>query len=283
MGPTKFTKEDIGGNSVVPSGTPVDTGFRHEFDMKGIKHLTGDRGISVFWEKSYICPCRNPMTHAPQADCPICGGRGIAYLPSEQETIAITSQAKGPNGTDLAMYDSGTAIGTTQSNKEISFNDRITVPEVYLSNQIIFDVTSKRIRQGFRIPYDVKEITYIRNVDKVLVENEDYTLDIDKNIIYPREHLLGENNIVSMNMKTALRYVVIDLLKESRYQYTNKDSEIEQFDNLPKKLLLKREDIFTDQVYFTDENDEEVAHEQDPKPINKPQRENSNGFFGGMI
>lgn len=91
------------------------------------------------------------------------------------------------------------------------------------------------------LSYDVKELTYaVTDNGVLLVPDEDYTVDYEKNLFFPNQKLLEQN--VSLNLTSTLRYIIIDLLKESRYQYTNKDQATEKFENLPKKLLLKRED-----------------------------------------
>lgn len=256
------------------------TGSKMELDVMAMIKLIEDRGLQVLWEKSYLCTCRNPMTGAPDSSCPICRGRGIAYLPAHKVTLAVQSQDKSVKNTDLGLYDSGAAIATTLPESEITFRDRLTLPDVEVQQSMIFDVTKRRVEKGMWLSYDVKKITLaVTDNSEQLYINDDYTLDIEKNLFFPREHLLGKN--VSLNITSTLRYIVIDLLKESRYQITGKGTQLERFESLPKKLLIKREDAWVNPTPFSVENEDiEVT----PESTEDPKRAmNTGGFFGGSL
>ena len=254
------------------------TGNRVEFDVDRQSKLIMDRGVHVLWEKSYLCPCRNRMTKAPDTSCPICHGRGIAYLPAKKTMIAVQSQERSPNNADIGLYDSGTAIGTTLPESKITFRDRITLPDVEVEHSLLFDVTQRRIDSGMWLAYDVKQLTYVVNTDgEILYEGDDYTLDVDKNLFFPNEKHKGKN--ISMNLETILRYIVTDLLKESRIQYTQKGNPTEKLEKMPKKLLLKREDAWVNPIPLTmDEDDVPTEFQDDPK-----RTMSTGGFFGGAL
>lgn len=281
--PIRFT----GGGSTIPN--KVQATSRTEFDTKAMEFFMRERGIDVLWERAWLCTCRNPMTLAPKATCHICHGRGIAYMQPTTERVAIQSQEKGMANMDLGLYESGTAIGTTRLESKISFRDRLTVPDVEIYQSVIFDVTDFRIKNGMFLSYDVKRIDMAFGDNGVeLVEGKDYTFNEKSNTFYPMEHLLDTN--VSINMAVTLRYLVIDLLKESRYQYTTFGVKAPQFENLPRKLLLKREDIFVNSEPFslsidTNARLKELEQEQaveETKMID-PKRQSSGGFFGGKL
>lgn len=259
-----------------PSKKPI--GARIEFGVDKQYKLIEDRGYKVQWEKSFLCTCRNPMTKAPDPSCNICHGRGTAYLPAKDIIVAIQNQEKSMQNMDLGLYDSGTAIGTSMPDSAITFRDRITLPDVEIQHSLVFDVTQKRINDGFWLPYDVKRIEYsITDNGELIYETDDYLFDEEANKFYPREHLKGKN--VSLNITTLLRYIVIDLLKESRLQYSNKGTALEQVDHLPKKLLLKREDAWVNPAPFSmgDDVEEPVEAEEYKRPMTK------GGFFGGAL
>lgn len=298
--PARFTKTNTSSHPQMPeqhissqatSEKPAFTagGARLEFDTLGVRKLIKDRGLKVKWEQSWLCTCRHPETLQPDSSCPICYGKGVAYELPVSTSLAIQSQEKGVTSIDLGLYDSGTAIGTSYVDETISFRDRITVPDVKVYQSMVFNVTERRVRNGFYMYYDVKEITMIRGVldgqqGAYLVEGEDYTVDLNRNILYPKAHLVGTN--VSLNIKTVLRYIVIDLLKESRYQYTelNRGAENPQFEELPRKLLLKREDIFINPEAFSFEsNTKQAVKEANRDDLVGAKRTTYNtapGFFG---
>lgn len=256
--PTRFNQSKPSYTPVSVGGDPVRVpgGPRQEFNTDNIRKFINDRGIKVQWEKSYICPCKNKRTRVADMACPVCHGTGIGYLPPREEIVAIQSQEKGANNVDLGLYDSGTAIGTTFTESNMSFRDRIEVPEVTISQSLLFDVTVDRIENGMFLSYKAESIELaMGETQGALSEGVDYLFDKSQNRFYPKSHLLGTN--VSLNIRTVLRYLIIDLLKESRYQYTEKNNQKAKFENLPRKLLLKREDIFVNPEPFSLESDRE--------------------------
>jgi hypothetical protein len=227
--------------------------------------------LPALWEKSYLCPCRDRATRQPDQTCQVCHGRGIAYMSPKNFTIIIQSQEKGVFNADLGLMDSGTAIGTPDRSVRIAFRDRITVPSAKVSQSFILDCTTRRVDKGFYMVYDVHEIEFATTINKELVEGVDYTVDLDKNLFFPMEHLLGEN--ISINILTTLRYMVADLLKEHRYARDRANQLIK----LPQKLLLKREDLFIDKEAF--ESDVEKVGFVDTKRSSSTT--GINGFFMG--
>ncbi|ARQ94991.1 hypothetical protein FLAPJACK_77 [Bacillus phage Flapjack] len=229
----------------------------------------------VLWEKSYLCPCRDRATRQPQQSCKICHGRGIAYLPAKEIGMMIQSQEKGVFNGDLGLIDTGSAIGTPERATRVAFRDRITVPRAVISQSFIFDASKRRIEHGFFMVYDVKKIEFVTSMQGELLEGQDYTVDYNKNLFFPKEHLEGHN--ISINIDTTLRYLVADLLKEHRYV---RDMDYTQH-NAVQKILLKREDIFIDKEAFeTGVNNKEVDTIIDAK--RKPSTDGLNGFFKGI-
>lgn len=236
-------------------------------------HVEG-MSIEATWEKSYLCTCRNKATRQPAQACPICHGRGVAYLPSKDLRMIIQSQEKGVLNGDLGLLDSGTAIGTPDRQHRISFRDRITVPVTEISQSLIFDATERRIGHGFYLIYKVNEIELAVSGNNNLIEGEDYEFDEVKNLFYPKEHLKGQN--ISINILTELRYHIADLLKEHRYSRNQAGEGIQ----MPQKLLMKREDTFVDREFFEPEDEDEIEEGQMVE-TKRPPAEGLNGFFGG--
>lgn len=255
---------------------------RLEFDTKDMRRFMSDRGIQVVWERAYLCTCLDTKTGAPRIDCPRCQGSGIAYLPPKETIMAIQSQGKGISVFDLGVMETGTAIGTTQLEHRISYRDRFTVPDVVIPQSMIFLITQDRINSGIPLLYDVKEITFITTDERVLYE-EDY--EIKDNRIYLGQEFINQN--VSINIYMTLRYTVTDILKESRYQYTKFNEPKTRFENLPQKLLLKREDVIVRPEAYKPKDgiDKDITIEDvidDPK-VKPNNPDNRGGFFGGAF
>lgn len=234
--------------------------------------MTDQVSLPALLEKSFLCPCRNRSTRQPNQTCKLCHGRGIAYLPPKPLKVIIQSQEKGLTNGDIGLLDSGTAIGTPERGIQVAFRDRITVPSAVVAQSFIFDVSQRRIDQGFYMVYDVKQIDFATSMKGELYEGSDYTWDREKNLFIPKAHLLKEN--ISINIQTTLRYLVADLLKEHRYARNT----LGQLIKLPQKLLLKREDIFIDKEAFeVGVNDADIGQMIDTK--RQPAVDGLNGFF----
>lgn len=252
---------------------------RVEFDIPGMIRFIEDRGIKVLWERAYFCPCLNPDTGHPRMDCPRCHGKGIAYLPPKETIMAIQSQEKGINNIEIGLLESGTAIGTTRLEHRISYRDRFTVPEVLMPQSMVYFVSDTRIKKGIPLYYDVREVTFITTQEDI-VRAEDYEIKNGRLFLDERY----KNSTVSLNILMTLRYVVSDILKESRYQYTKFNQPKPRFDNLPQKLLLKREDVIVLQdPYKMNDGDIEDIELQVEDPKASVNNSASGGFFGGAL
>jgi hypothetical protein len=293
--PTRFTSNATPQKSETAPQQTV-SGSRIEFNSGNIRKLIEGRGIDCQWEKSWLCTCRNPRTLAPDSSCPICHGKGVAYLPAVTLRVVIQSQEKGVTNGDLGLYDSGTAIATTQIDSSIGYRDRLSVPDVTLRQSVIFDVTQRRVDNGMYLTYDVKSLDLVMGANgQQLVEGADYRFEQSTNKIYVDAKHIG--TIVSINMQTVLRYFVIDFLKESRYQYTemNRGADNPLFENYPKKLLLKREDIFVNPEPFSLADDttaksQDLLGEKGSSEVNTTPTytdvktvRTSGGFFNGAL
>lgn len=265
-------------NEAEEIGKKMETA-RVEFDIPSMIKFIEDRGIKVQWERAYFCPCLNPDTGHPRMDCPRCHGKGIAYLPPKETKMAIQSQEKGINNIEIGLLESGTAIGTTRLEHRISYRDRFTVPEVLMPQSMVYFVSDTRIKKGIPLYYDVREVTFITTQEDV-VREEDY--EIKNGRLFLDEKY--KNSTVSLNILMTLRYVVSDILKESRYQYTKFNQPKPRFDNLPQKLLLKREDVIVLQdPYKMNDGDIEDIELQVEDPKASANNNASGGFFGGAL
>lgn len=226
-----------------------------EFKKEHIQSFLDKVSLKTNWEQSFVCPCVNPMTLAPDPMCKVCHGTGRAYLPAKSNVpITIVGNNKGRRSNDYGTVDEGEAIGTVQSNYRVSAWDRITVPDAAVRQQYMFNATKPRINDGMFVPYDVKEVLYIvamkpdnQSTFRELSLGEDYRFDKETNKVHLDDSLEGFN--ISMIINVTLRYIVSNVLKELRYQYTTTGHEDNPtFDELPRKIALKREEAFVNNI-----------------------------------
>ena len=259
-------------------------------------------GLPSIWEKSIPCPCINPVTNAPRSDCPLCHGRGLIFSNPVQLQIAYQSNDKGPYNGPNGMFDLGTTIATPQTTDSgiengISFRDRLTVTNMSLSQSLMFNLTSKRITNGVYVPYKLsngiegidRAITLNGSSIQELIPNEDFTFNKSTNTLNFSKKFLGKN--ISLNLSVVPRYYVADLSKETRYLQVSKYEVKKQLEGngnplltnyiknnyvtstdqinyyrAPKKLILKREDLYVGMVNFeAQDNTDKPNNYIDPK------------------
>lgn len=288
---TDHSADDID-PSLVRNNTPFQS-------IERIAGLLERVGIPTAWEQHFACPCINPDTNQPKPNCPICGGRGIAFRKARYLQVAFQKNARGAYNGSYGNNELGTTIATPQITENgiengISFRDRLSVPGLTLSQDYIFNVTDRRVANGVLIPYKVISIDHAVTMNdkfelEELHEGADFTFDSLKGIIIPAKRLIGQQ--ISLNITAELRYYVVDISKETRWAQTNKqaDKEISMkyqdtiFDKymhqynkllsqdivtfrLPKLLVLRREDLYYPPHDFEDETGQPlVDNTLDPK------------------
>lgn len=239
-------------NNDIDNSQPTISGIDDpsEFDLQHLDAFVKKVGLETQWEQSFICPCVSPVTLAPDPKCPICHGEGRGYLPAKDILVAIQENDKGYSQYQTGYFDSGSAIGTVSRSNKVSVWDRITVPDAQVRQQYMFNVTDDRVKNGHQIPYDVHSIIFASYMkDGVLVqamEGSEYTFDREHDRIMPSSSLVGEN--LSLVLSVTLRYIVVNVLKELRYQYTKRNNTVARYTELPRKLLLKREEVFHNNI-----------------------------------
>ena len=241
-----------------------DTGTEAEvqFNVTVLHDFIHKRGIPTSWQQSFICPCANSMTLAPDPLCPICHGTGIGYLKAKDNTyVMLQSQNRGAGSNrDLGMFEAGSAVGTFDTETRIDTMDRITLPDSVVRQNYMFNVTEERFSDGYYIPYDVREFLFVSVLinGKLHHLNEfgDYTYNnTSHKITILNEKLIGCN--ITMMLNVTLRYIVSNLLKDVRYQYSKAKSVNITYNDLPRLAVLRRESAFINNVPIVPEDTED--------------------------
>lgn len=287
--PTDHSDRDID-----PKLTRNNTPFQ---SFERIAGLLERVGIPTQWEQHFPCPCINPDTNQPRPDCPICGGRGVAFRKPYVLQVAYQKNDRGAYNGSYGDNQLGTTIATPQITENgiengISFRDRLSIPGLTLSQDYLFNVTSSRVKRGVFIPYKVTQFDYVVTIDDSgnlleLHEGVDFTYDQLSGKIYPNGAHIGRQ--ISMNITTELRYYVVDISKETRWGQIKKQQDKEiplnrqgkifdkyirehmevkegiQVYRLPKLLVLRREDLYYPPASFEAEDGTETSQFIDTK------------------
>ena len=269
-------------NNINPNITRNKQPFQRIDQIAGLLDRTG---LPTIWEQSTPCPCINPETNSPRSDCPLCFGKGLIYRKKYQLNIAFQSDDKGLVSNQYGQHELGQTIATPQITENgiengIAVRDRLTVQGITLAQSYIVNITQDKFDNGILIPYLVTNFDQVITIDQdynlfQLREGIDYTYDENTSLFKVlTKQLIGKN--ISMNISTKLRYYVANILKETRNAQVNKvmDKEmmmgngnqaltnyIDKYNTdlntnvetyrLPKKLLLKREDLFVRPTDFS--------------------------------
>lgn len=256
-----------------------------EFNLDNFTSFINKVGLLTQWEQSFVCPCVNPMTNQPDPSCPICHGTGRGYLPAVTNVkIAIQSNDKGFTRTPFGTFDQGSSTGTVQIGYKVSTWDRITVPDATVRQQYMFNVSESRLSTGKYIPYDVKEMLYVAAMKPSepktfheLIPNIDYTFNRDTNVLKVNSSLLGYN--ITLLATVTLRYIVYNVPKELRYQYTATGRENNPiFTEMPRLISLKREEIFINNIPLVNPSDNQLTTKADIDSL--PSSTNNDEGFG---
>lgn len=214
-----------------------------KFTIENMDKFVIDHGAYTLWEKSYLCPCRNKETGSPSQNCPRCRGVGFSYLEAEPTLLLYQNQDKGVTNGDVSLAHAGTAIATTARQDKIAFRDRLTVLDSVIPQSLLVYVSKESVESGIYLRYSVVDVTHARTDSEVLSN-----VRVEHDFYYPDPSLVGQ--YVSLNLEVVLRYYVIDVLKESRYQYTTDPRKVHNTQRqgdrvqLTRKLLLRREDMY---------------------------------------
>lgn len=253
-------------SSEVSVSRPIKTTAnpRVEFDVQAFDDAIISHGIPAIWQQAFICPCIDPVTYAADPLCPICHGTYRGYLPGHKDTyVLVQSQDRGTvNTKELGRLDLGVAKGTFRAETEINILDRITIPDLTTRQNFAFTVTKQRFDSGFYIPYDVHKILYIIGYKDGkmhdIIENYDYVYNKDKRKIYIKnKDLIGAT--VSLILNVAVRYIITDIIKDTRYQY---DRDNRFTERLPREALLKRESILINNVPLVPSSNEDIDEDR---------------------
>lgn len=241
-----------------------------------------DHGAPVVWEKSYLCACRTE-TGQPDPNCAYCGGTGIAFRDPKETQVMLQAMDRSISNQETGLVLAGTAIGTTLQEDRVGFRDRIKFDDQSIPTSLLLKVTQADVTHGVSLRYDVESVDFVQlNHGKRKMEFLDpnsLNIDYDKGLFTPTQDMVGK--VISLSMTVALRFYVIDILREGRYQYNNDarlNKENRKLQKLPRKLLLRREDMYIpDMIHGTTEDGKTTDVAIEPK--RQVEDMNLKGFF----
>lgn len=195
-----------------------------------------DKGVPVNWEKAILCPCsQKPGYNDPT--CPICGGRGIAYLTAISTIVMFTHLEGVPNFMEPGLWMFGLGNISTPYEIKMSNRDRITLvnyPTFYIE---LIPKKGPVVRTRFDM-IDIEYLCYRKDKRELMFLNE------ESDFTHSTSYINFVSDVpdveLSIRYRYYLKYIVMTLLHEAR---GIKDGD--DILQLPNQYLVRREDMVT--------------------------------------
>lgn len=203
-----------------------------------LEKMVDQHGANIYWERSIFCSCLDIYTGQPDFTCPSCKGKGYFYFGGTQTKALVYSINAKKDQYPIGMLDVGTSYMTCHSYDRVAFRDRIT----FLDMKSIYSqvVTFTGDPEGEILKYKPLDVITLRNLGQE-IPSAAYT--IEGNRIKFQDGLFNPNDRFSILMEILPTYVVIDIPHELRGTYIKFGYMTEQWMELPKQYMIKREDL----------------------------------------
>ena len=245
--------------------TPRQEG-RVKFSPDQIDKFIRSHGASILWEQAILSPDRTEDGQPRQGG--IDGGTGLIFMKPVETIALLQSMSRNSLNTAIGVSTAGTALLTTRRLDRMGVRDRITFSDQSIPEKLLVKVNPKDVTSGINLRYNVK------SVDAILAPKPDGSFDyldtslvnVDNNIFYPTEDMV--NKYVSINITAELRFYVVDIVREGRFQYENDVKALREnrdMTELPRQLLIRREDMYIPDV-VDNENVSATDVTKDPRP-----------------
>lgn len=238
------------------------------FTTSRVDEFMRSHGANILWETAIFSPDRASTGQPRQGG--IDGGTGIIYKEPVETWALIQAMTRNVQNTMIGLNTAGTALLTTKRQDRMAPRDRITFKDQSIPEKLLIKISPQDITHGVNLRYNVK------SVEDVLMPMDDgsfdfvspdsLNIDYDKNIYWPDKSLVGK--YVSMNIMAELRFYVVDISREARYQYEN---DVDQADenrdmtNQPRLMVVRREDMYIPDV-ISNQDDNIVTTDESLEP-----------------
>lgn len=207
-----------------------------EFDRAIEQH-----GAEVTWEKSMLCSCYEEHSGQPDFTCPAC--KGLGYLYFDPEVIRVVSS--GLNGSKdqlpIGLLEVGSATMTARAKHRIGFRDRVVFNDCLTPYSQFLKYEDAPVKLKFK----AEEIVAVKVLDTDIPKDK-YKLSDDKTHIVFEDGILQYGEQFSVLIRMKPRYIVLNIPHELRGQYIKFGRAKEEWVELPKMYLIKREDFMPD-------------------------------------
>lgn len=232
----------LSGKIVRERDTSSYQGLGVDFDKSVFDGAIAKKGLSVIFEKSYLCPCKSKESDHRNV-CKNCAGTGWIFanpIRTKMLISAITSDDKYKDAAfrEWGMLDMGSVKITAYPEDKLTYMDRVTVMDAISEHQQLLypmltdgsDMSNSDSADDGTLfaftKYDIKAIDYVGlfNTESTkltrLVEGTDFSFQ-DNIISFDWKHNTLVDPCVTIRYQHNPTYHVVDIPRESMQSYIN--------------------------------------------------------------
>lgn len=208
------------------------------FTLEGFDELVNSKGLKALWEQAFMCPCLHPDTKQPDYNCPYCKGTGIAYSPSREIPVVVSSlQGSEDIFKELGIVTPGSCYVTTRSTDILGWRDKLTFTGIRSKfSEVLVWENGKSSRL-------YKAIT---NPIALLYKGKYYIpkgVKIEGRVITEVPFKISDGERFSVLYYTHPTYLVSNMTHELRAQITKTKSSEHKETEFPKQAMCTRLDF----------------------------------------
>jgi hypothetical protein len=204
--------------------------------------LVSQKGFTVVWEQAMFCSCLNLTSGQPDYNCPVCHGKGYAYMPPKTTKVIATSINGRKDQERIGLNEQGTAYITSRNEDLIGFRDRFTFVDFQVKTT---EVLVRGTEPIDKCRYKVLDALYIQHLGEFYKKGIDFIMHstgiewVNPSMVHGMQY--------SILYKTNPVYVALSPIHELRGSYSmRKGQGAEYFVQLPCQYMVKREDFITE-------------------------------------
>ena len=217
---------------------------RADFKPEEFYKIIFQKGYSVMWEKSSICPCvAKDREGQPDFNCPLCFGKGRYWFDPKSILGIMTSFANESKWNQTGEYLQGTSYFTCMPENKLGFWDRIT----NINSKIRYSEVVERGRYNAsnsdKLKFKPIQTIGLRTITTVYKANIDFKLnEADSTIEWGLgglEPVVGEQYSVEYILHP--KWIVIDLVNVLRDTQVKYKKPGVQFQEMPVRAMVRLE------------------------------------------
>lgn len=143
-------------------------------------------GQQVTWEASDVCPCTNPATGSPNANCPQCRGTGHLWATGTPAWLGLSSMRINRQWGNMGEWQSGDVVVTIPSDSPawaIGEYDRVTMIQ---SREPFSRVLTAQVDDRFAFtPVSIDRVFWLSADMQTIVEGGIPTVGSDGSLSWP--------------------------------------------------------------------------------------------------